>query len=124
MLKTYSTMMSFLEILQIHQKKALISIKKLECLKSVIGSGKAYYFGRKWTQEDVNKANNETINKTYDACKQRELNEKGEKTEKALGKHVINLYSIQCLRWLRSRMLKNYGRILRMSRSLKIRWLT
>ena len=31
--------------------------------------------------------------KKYVEYKQRELNEKGEKTGKALGKHVINLYS-------------------------------
>ena len=33
----------------------------------------------------------EVILKTYTECKQRELNEKGEKTGKALGKHAINL---------------------------------
>ena len=42
----------------------------------------------------MDKASIETINKTYAAYKQHELNEKGEKTRKALGKHVINLYSI------------------------------
>ena len=41
----------------------------------------------------MDKASNETLNKTYAEYKQRELNEKGEKTGKALGKHVINLYS-------------------------------
>ena len=37
----------------------------------------------------------------YAEYKQRELNEKGEKTGKALGKHVINLYSTsisQCVK--------------------------
>ena len=41
----------------------------------------------------VDKASNEIIHKTYAECKQRGLNEKGEKTRKALEKHVINLYS-------------------------------
>ena len=50
--------------------------------------------GSKWTQEKVGKASDKTINKTYAEYKQRELNEKDEKTGKALGKHVINLYSI------------------------------
>ena len=41
----------------------------------------------------MDKASNETINKTYAEYKQRKLNEKGEKTGRTLGKHVINLYS-------------------------------
>ena len=36
-------------------------------------------------------ASDKIINKTYAEYKQRELNEKGEKTGKALGKHVVNL---------------------------------
>ena len=67
--------------------------KKRESLKSVIDRHKAYLLGSKWTHERVNKASNETINKTYAEYKQRELNEKGEKTGMALFKHVINLYS-------------------------------
>ena len=43
----------------------------------------------------MDKASGETINKTYAACNQRELNEKGEKTGKVLDKHVINLYSTE-----------------------------
>ena len=64
--------------------------KKREELKSIIGKGK---LGHKWAHEMVDKASNEVIHKTYAECKQRELNEKGEKTRKALEKHVINLYS-------------------------------
>ena len=74
-------------------KKGIEQHRKQEFLKIVIGSGKAYLLGHKWTQEKVNKASDETINKRYDAYKQRELNEKGERTGKALGKHVINLDS-------------------------------
>ena len=47
----------------------------------------------KWTHERVDKASDETINKTYAEHRQRELNEKGEKTGEALDKHAINLYS-------------------------------
>ena len=47
----------------------------------------------KWTHERVDKASDETINKTYAEYRQRELNEKGEKTGEALDKHAINLYS-------------------------------
>ena len=80
--------------------------RKRECLKSVISKGKAYLLGSKWTQEKVDKASDETINKTYAAYKQRELNEKGEKTGKALGKHVINLYSTGISRVVKIRDVK------------------
>ena len=41
----------------------------------------------------MGKASDEMINKRYAEYKQRQLNEKGEKTAKALGKHVIKLHS-------------------------------
>ena len=44
-------------------------------------------------KEKVNRASHKIISKTYAEYKQRELNEKGEKTGKALSKHAINLYS-------------------------------
>ena len=49
----------------------------------------------------MEKASDETVNKTYAAYRQYELSETGENTRKALGKHVINLYST----WI-SRMVK------------------
>ena len=52
-----------------------------------------HLLGHKWTHERVDKASNEIINKMYAEYKQRELNKKDKKTGKALGKHVINLYS-------------------------------
>ena len=70
----------------------------------------------------MDKANDEAINKTYAEYKQRELNEKGEKTEKALGKHVINLYSTGISRWLKIKDVKKLRRTLRMTQSLKIKW--
>ena len=74
-------------------KEGIEQHRKQECLTSLIGRGKAYLLGGKWTKEKVGKASDETINKTYVEYKQRELNEKSEKTGKVLGKHVINLYS-------------------------------
>ena len=74
-------------------KEGIEQHKKRECLKSVIDKGKAHLLGHKWTHERVDKASDKTINKTYGEYKQSELNEKGKKTGKALGKHVINLYS-------------------------------
>ena len=46
-------------------KERIQQYRKRECLKSVIGKGKAYLLGSKWTQERVDKASNETMNKTY-----------------------------------------------------------
>ena len=54
----------------------------------------------------VDKASNEVINKTYAEYSQRELNEKGEKTGKILGKHVINLSSTGISRWLKIKDVK------------------
>ena len=42
----------------------------------------------------------------YAEYKQREVNEKGEKTVKALGKHVMNLYSTGIPRWLKIKYIK------------------
>ena len=74
-------------------KEGIEQHRKRECLKSVISKGKAYLLGSKWTRESADKACDETINKTYAEYKQRELNEKGQKTGQALSTHIINLYS-------------------------------
>ena len=54
----------------------------------------------------MNKASDETINKTNAVYKQRELNEKGEKTAKVLGEHVINLYSREISRFVKIRVVE------------------
>ena len=72
-------------------KEGTVQDKKREELKGVMEKGKAHLLGHKWTHGRVDKASDEVINKTYAEYKQRELNEKGEKTGKALGKHVVNL---------------------------------
>ena len=54
----------------------------------------------------MDRASGKTINKTYDAYKQREVNEKGEETGKTLGKHVINLYSTGISRMVKIRDVK------------------
>ena len=66
--------------------------RKREYLKSIINKGKAYLLWSIWTLEKVDKASGEIVDKTYAKYKQRELNENGKKTGKALGKYVINLY--------------------------------
>ena len=87
-------------------KEGIEQHKKGECLKSVIDKGKVHLFGHKWTHERVDKASDETINKTYAGYRQCELNEKGEETGRAFGKHVINLYSTGISRWLKIKDVK------------------
>ena len=58
----------------------------------------------------MEKASDETINKIYVEYRQRELNEKGKKTGKALGKHVITLYSVGISWWLKIRDVKKLQR--------------
>ena len=57
-------------------KEGIKQHKKRECLKSFIDRGKLRH---KWTQEKVEKASNEVINKTYTEYKQREITQKVEK---------------------------------------------
>ena len=80
--------------------------KKRECLKSVIDKGKAHLLGHKQTHERVDKASDETINIKYAEYKQHELNEKGGKTGRALGKHVLDLYSTGLSQWLKIKDVK------------------
>ena len=87
-------------------KEGIEQHKKQECLKRAIGKGKAHLLGYKWTQEKVDKASDEVINKTCAAYKQHELNEKSEKPGKALGKHAINLYSAGISRMAKIRHVK------------------
>ena len=87
-------------------KEDLEQQKKREELKSVIDKGKVHLLGHKWTHGRVDKASDETINKTYAEYKQLELNEKDEKTTKTLGKHAINLYSTGISQWLKIKDVK------------------
>ena len=54
----------------------------------------------------MDKISDETINRTYVEYRQHELNEKGEKTGKALGQHVINLYYTRISRVIKIRDVK------------------
>ena len=87
-------------------KEVIEQHKKRQCFKSVIDKGKDHLLGHKWTHKMVDKASNETINKMYAEYKQRELNEKDEKTGKTLGKHVINLYSTGISQWVKIKDVK------------------
>ena len=84
-------------------KKALSSIKKRKELNGLIDRGK---LGHKWTHKRVDKENDGTINKKHAECRRREIIKKDEYTGKALGKHVINLYSTGMSRWLKIKDIK------------------
>ena len=98
--------------------------KKQEWLKSVISKGKEYLLGSKWTQEKVDKASDETIDKTYTEYKLCKVNEKAEKTRKALGRHVINLYSTRISQVVKIRDVKKLQQDIENDPILKIRCLT
>ena len=101
-------------------KEGIEQHKKRECLKDVISMGKAHLLGHKWTHGRVDKVSNEIINKTYAEYRQHELNKKVEKTGRA---NMSLIYTLpEFLDGLKSRMLKNYDRTLRMTQSLKIKW--
>ena len=70
-------------------KEGIEQHKKREELKGLIDKSR---LGHKWTHGRV-RSSDEVINKTFVEYKQGELIEKGKKTGKTLGKHVINLYS-------------------------------
>ena len=93
--------------------------EKREELKNVIDKGK---LGHKWTNKRVDKANDEIINKTYAEYKQRELNEKGKKLERPWVSMSLIYTLLEFLDGLKSKMLKNYDKTLRMTQSLKIKW--
>ena len=74
-------------------KEGIEQHRKREELRSVIDNDKAHLIGNKWKHERVDHASDETMNEMFTAYRRCELNEIGEKTGKAVGKHVINLYS-------------------------------
>ena len=96
--------------------------QKREELKGVISMGKTNLLGHKWTPGRVDKASDEIINKTYAEYKQRELNEKGEKTAKTSGKYAVNLYfwRISCL--VKIRDVKKLRQDIEDDRSSNTRW--
>ena len=68
---------------------------KREALKDVINQGKAHLLPgkKKWSLSRLDKSSDEVIDKLYDDYTQAELQYKAEKTGKAVGKHIVNLYS-------------------------------
>ena len=66
-------------------------VENREFLKELITQGKK--LPGKWTVELIDQASNEEVEKLYSKYTQKELQHKGEKTGKAMGKHLIKIYS-------------------------------
>ena len=76
-------------------KEGVMQCKKREALKDAIKQGKAHLIGGKklWTIDRLDKAKDELIDKLYINYTQREIQYKAENTGKAMGEHLVNLYS-------------------------------
>ena len=77
-------------------KEGVEQRKKREALKDVIDHGKAHFLpGKKgeWSTENINKKNDEEVDKLYNIYMQRQVQAKGEMTARAMGSHMVNLYS-------------------------------
>ena len=72
-------------------KRSAQQHREPDCLKGAISKEKVLGSKKQMTQEKLDQASNETINKTCVKYKQRELNKKVEKMGRALGKYVISL---------------------------------
>ena len=103
-------------------KEKIEQHKNQKELKSVIDKDNAHLLGQKWTHGRVDKASDDIINKRYVEYRQRELNKKGRKTGKAWASMSLIYTLLEFLDGLKSRMLKNDNKTLRMTQSLKIRW--
>ena len=73
-----------------------------------ISKGIVYLIGgnKQWIHKSTDKANRKTINRTYAEYKQRELNEKGEKSGNARGRDIISLYSTRYSQVVKIRDIK------------------
>ena len=105
----------FLEDIIDTPKEGIKQHKKRKCSKGDIDKGKTYLLGHKLTHGKVDKASDETIDKTYAEYKQRELNEKYEKKlERPQESMSLICIPLMFINGLRSTMLKNYSKTLKM----------
>lgn len=68
-------------------------IDKRQALKDVIRRGQKHLLPKKCTETSLDKASPEVIEKIHNEYVQRELQEKGEKTAKALSSQAISMYA-------------------------------
>ena len=74
-------------------KEEVENREKREFLKELITQGKKLSGRKPWTVELIDQANNEEVEKLHSKYTQKELQHKGEKTGKAMRKHLIKIYS-------------------------------
>ena len=74
-------------------KEGMENHEKREFLKELITQGKKLPGKKPWTVELIDQASNEEVEKLHSKYTQKELQHKGEKTGKAMGKHLIKIYS-------------------------------
>ena len=67
--------------------------EKREFFKKLITQGKKLPGKKPWTVEFIDQASNEKVEKLHSKYTQKDLQHKGEKTGKAMGKHLINIYA-------------------------------
>ena len=63
-----------------------------EFVKELITQGKKLPGKKPWTVEPIDQASNEEVEKLHSKYTEKELQHKGEKTGKAMGKHLIKIY--------------------------------
>ena len=74
-------------------RKGVENRVKREFFKDLITEGKKLPGKKPWTVELIDQASNEEVEKLHSKYTQKELQHKGEKTAKAMGKHLIKIYS-------------------------------
>ena len=74
-------------------KEGVENREKREFLKKLITQGKKFPGKKPWTVEFIDQASNEEVEKLHSKYTQKDLQHKGEKTGKAMGKHLINIYA-------------------------------
>ena len=74
-------------------RKGVENRETRQFLKDLITQGKKLPGKKPWTVELIDQASNEEVEKLHSKYTQKELQHKGEKTGKAMGKHLIKIYS-------------------------------
>ena len=74
-------------------KEGVENHEKREFLKELITQGKKLPGKKPWTVELIDQASNKEVERLHSKYTQKELQHKGEKTSKAMTKHLIKIYS-------------------------------
>ena len=78
-------------------EESIVQHDKRTELKAIIDQGKAHLLHghnrKKWTTERIDKATDKQIDNLWNKYKQNEYNNKADNTGRAVGTHIVNLYS-------------------------------